>query len=740
MSAHPLRHRLQAVVLAAIVTGLGPPAATAAPPADDALTTRLRELDPKVLPPGGAKATMLMDDARARLRAANLRENAAWGRVRTKADWETYRDARVRALRESLGPYPPAPKELKVRVVKSIDGDGYRVENLVFESRPGLVVTANLYSPADPPGSMPGILVSHAHHTPATRDELQHIGMTWARQGCLVLVPEHLGHGERRQHPFVRQDQYPGPFRLGRQDYYCRYNTAMQLHLAGESLMGWLVWDLMRGVDVLLSRPGVDKDRIILLGAVAGGGDPAAVMAALDPRVAAVAPYNFGGPQPDYPVPPDAETDFYYFGVPSWESTRCLRNGARDGFAHWLIVGSVAPRRLVYAHEFGWDKDRDPVWPRLEKVFGYSDAADQLAVAAGRGHLKGPPPENTHCVHIGPVHRAGLYPAFKKWFGMEMPAKEFLQHRPEEELACLTPDVVREFKPRPAHELAAGLGAERGAAYRARLDRMPAAERRGQLGKDWAALLGVVEPKGDPKATAGDRQEVDGVAVERVSLEVEPGVVVPLLMLIPPGEKGAKRPVVVGVAQEGKAGFLAHRAGAIADLLRGGAAVCLPDVRGTGETNPGGDRGRTGGRHGRVRRRADARPDPPSGPGSATCGRYSATSAPGPIWPPGTPPCGATPSPRRTPPAESVEVPLDAGKPPALAEPLGGLLALFGALYEDDIRAVSARGGLAGYASVLKSPFCHVPHDAVVPGALTLGDLGTVAAVVAPRRCGWRPS
>ena len=34
---------------------------------------------------------------------------------------------------------------------------------------------------------------------------------------------------------------------------------------------------------------------------------------------------------------------------------------------------------------------------------------------------------------------------------------------------------------------------------------------------------------------------------------------------------------------------------------------------------------------------------------------------------------------------------------------------------------------------MLKSPFCHVPHDAVVPGALTLGDLGTVAAVVAPR-------
>ena len=47
-----------------------------------------------------------------------------------------------------------------------------------------------------------------------------------------------------------------------------------------------------------------------------------------------------------------------------------------------------------------------------------------------------------------------------------------------------------------------------------------------------------------------------------------------------------------------------------------------------------------------------------------------------------------------------------------MAEPLGGLLALFGALFEDDVRAVSVHGGLAGYESLLLSPFCYVPHDA----------------------------
>src|SRR5262249_19703369 len=161
-------------------------------------------------------------------------------------------------------------------------------------------------------------------------------------------------HGERRQHPFTDAAKYPHPFKPGRQDYYFRYNVGLQLHLVGDSLMGWMVWDLMRGVDLLLSQPGMDARRVVLLGAVAGGGDPAAVTAARDRRIAAVVPFNCGGPQPEtvYPLPADAGESFNYAGGGSWESTRNLRLSARDGFLPWVIVGSVAPRGLVYAHEF----------------------------------------------------------------------------------------------------------------------------------------------------------------------------------------------------------------------------------------------------------------------------------------------------------------------------------------------------------------------------------------------------
>jgi hypothetical protein len=97
-------------------------------------------------------------------------------------------------------------------------------------------------------------------------------------------------------------------------------------------------------------------------------------------------PFNFGGPQHDYSLPDDLARDFYFFGVPSWESTRCLRMGARDAFAQWVIVASVAPRRLLYAHEFAWDRERDPVWPRLQKVFAWYEASDRLDAANGRGN------------------------------------------------------------------------------------------------------------------------------------------------------------------------------------------------------------------------------------------------------------------------------------------------------------------------------------------------------------------
>ena len=67
------------------------------------------------------------------------------------------------------------------------------------------------------------------------------------------------------------------------------------------------------------------------------------------------------------------------------------------------------------------------------------------------------------------------------------------------------------------------------------------------------------------------------------------------------------------------------------------------------------------------------------------------------------------------------------------AEPMGAHLALLTALYDDGIRAVVARGGLAGYLGVLEDPFAYMPIEDIVRGILKTGDIADIAASLAPR-------
>jgi dienelactone hydrolase len=709
---------------------------------------QLRDLDANIFSSEAAKerhlGEMVQRDQRARVHDAIARDAKLFDALKTRADWEKYRDVRLKALRESLGLYA-TPKTITPTVTRTLEGDGYRIQNVVFESRPGLVVTANLYSPAkQPAAAMPGILIIHGFHQPKSQAELQDMGVNWAKLGCTILVPDQLCHGERRQHVFTSDKSYDGKFNLPRQDYYSRANAGAQLLINGESLMGWMVADALRCIDVLLTRPGVDKERIIVLGAVAAGGDTAAVTAALDPRVAAVVPFNFGGPEPEttYPLPAEAEKAFPYAVGGHWDSTRRLRNSARDGFWPWVIVGAAAPRRLIYAHEFAWDREHDPVWLRLEKSYKWHDASDHLAFAHGSGTLFGKP-EGTGCANIGPVHRSAIYPTFQRWFGMAAPEKEAQQRRPAEDLLCLTPEASKTMKPRFVYEIAADLATERVTAARKRLAALPPDERRGRLRADWARLLGVVDPSDKSAVVEQRKDRLADVTVERLALETEKGIVVPMLLLLPPRKGDEKLPLVVGLAHEGKGGFLKHRSESIAELLKGGVAVCLPDVRGTGETRPAGDRrgapagrlatvqetspgtilanedlmlGRTlfGDRLRDVRavlRYLHTRPD-------LDAGRLA-------LW-------GDSFSPNNS--ADSkLEVPWDAEKLPHQSEPLGGLLALFGALFEDEMRAVAVNGTIVSYQSLLGSQFCYTPHDVLVPGAATAGDLPEVVVALAPR-------
>jgi dienelactone hydrolase len=726
-------HRILSPIflLVAVVTGRS---AAQDAPSLDAIVAALPQWGRPILGPDAPEQKFRSAALQQMRASANARDREAWAHVDSKDSWEKFRDAKVALLKRSLGSWPEGPQQPTTVTTRTIDGDGFRIENLVYGIRPGLVVTANLYVPDPPRKAMPGIVIIHSHHNPKTQGELQDMGMTWARAGCLVLVPDQLGHGERRQHPFVNEKSYPAPFKVGRQDYYFRYNLGVQLQLVGESLPGWMVWDLMRGIDVLLARPGIDRHKIIVLGSVAGGGDPAAVLAALDPRVAAVVPFNFGGAQPEtkFPLPKDAELTFNYMGGGSWESTRNLRLSARDGFLPWLIVAAAAPRPLIYAHEFAWDQPRDPVWKRLQKTYNFYEAADHLASVHGRGAVTGKPPEATHCNNIGAEHRKGIHPAFERWFGIE--AHEYQKRLPSEQLQCLTAEAKMLLKPRPLHVLADEVAGKRLEDARARRAGLSPDERRAALQKDWWSLLGLETRQGAKMHTVetgrpwlGDARFISAV----IRHPEEPNLAVPLVWLQPASAK-KDMPVVVGIAQGGKAGFMEHRAETIARLLQAGVSVCLPDLRGAGEMHPAkAGRGRTSGdtgisatewMHGRT-----------------VLGRQvqelllvldalrAQGTGPAVLWGDSFAPVNAADA--------NLAVPYDADRQPELGEPMGGLVALLAGLLapEGSVAAIESCGSLASYRSVLADPFFYLPHDSLVPGVLAACDIDDVASAWAPR-------
>jgi dienelactone hydrolase len=593
-------------------------------------------------------------------------------------------------------------------------------------------MTANLYLPENPAGRMPGMVIVHSQHYPKTQGELHDMGEMWARAGVAVLVMERPGYGERVQTtPWYRQA------------YGSRFLFSKQLFLTGESYSGWAAWDIIRSVDYLLERSDIDRERIIVLGSVAGGGEPAGVAAALDPRITAVAPFNY-------------------------DQGHVRVHGDSPGqigkqFSPWVVAASIAPRKFIRAFEFGWEgaekADYPDLWfdglERSRKVWGFYDALDNLATSQAYGLIRLSMERVSHCFSIGPQQRAELHPTLQRWFGIPLPSDEDLailpdsqlstnpqreaarlqeagRRRPHAELLSMTPEVSLQIQRDPLHQIARDIAAEDLAAARKRRNALKTEAQADDLRKKLEAKLGEISPNPRPDAVMHGRRSVLGADVEAISLTVEEGISVPLLLLLP--KQRAAGAVAVAVAQGGKERFLANRAKDIAALLEQGIAVCLPDVRATGETSPSSERRDNGAHQGLAQLEFDL--------GRSLLGsqlrdlrtvlaylrsRSDLGLKKIALWGDSFVPAN---------PEHLYLDEIEAHSGPQIqyqAEPMGAHLALLAALYENDVQAIVARGGLDAYLSALDSPFTYTPVDTVVVGILKSGDVSDIAAALAPR-------
>ena len=181
-----------------------------------------------------------------------------------------------------LGGFPERTP-LNARTVGTIKADGYRIEKVIYDSQPQHRITANFYVP-DGDGPFPGVLVSSGHsRTAKTADYNQRFGIMMAKTGMAALCFDPIGQGERSQILNSEgQNQLSGTTTE-------HFLVGVGSILVGRSTARYRVWDAMRSIDYLASRPEIDAQRIGMTGC-SGGGTLTSFTMALDDRVKCAAP------------------------------------------------------------------------------------------------------------------------------------------------------------------------------------------------------------------------------------------------------------------------------------------------------------------------------------------------------------------------------------------------------------------------------------------------------------------
>jgi len=283
-------------------------------------------------------------------------------------EWRAWRTELTRQLTDLLGGFPDHRHPLNATVTERVEEEAFVRKRVVFESEPGVAVPAYLLLPRNVTQgqALPAVLCLHGHGrgkddvvglaaTPKERQQrIQALnydyGRRFAERGYVVLAPDARPFGERAADGMT-----------------CAWAMTAGL-LLGKTLVGLRVWDAMRAIDYLQTRPEVDPARIGCVG-FSWGGTHTIYTAALDERItAAVVSGYFGA-----------------FGEMLIEAEEC----PCQYVPHLLryadlsdLVSLIAPRPLLIEH--GTDDPQataavvDEAYARVESAYRLIGAADRI--------------------------------------------------------------------------------------------------------------------------------------------------------------------------------------------------------------------------------------------------------------------------------------------------------------------------------------------------------------------------
>jgi pimeloyl-ACP methyl ester carboxylesterase len=207
---------------------------------------------------------------------------AAWEGIGTEQELLKFQRELRKRLLDMIGGLPAEKNPLNARITGRIQMKGFHIEKLIFESLPGIYVSALVYAPDDA-GKHPAVLVPSGHSING-KAYYQALCQRLVQRGYVVISWDAFGQGERSQ--FWDEKNHKSRYNLICAEHAILGNLA---YLAGTNLARWEIWDGIRAVDYLLTRPDVDPERINITG-TSGGGFQTTLIAALDPRIKVVAP------------------------------------------------------------------------------------------------------------------------------------------------------------------------------------------------------------------------------------------------------------------------------------------------------------------------------------------------------------------------------------------------------------------------------------------------------------------
>jgi len=483
--------------------------------------------------------------------------------ISTSDEWKERQSQIRETLLQVVGPFPPKTR-LHAIIVDTIIKEGFKVEKIVFESRPHFYVTACLYLPEKIEKKRPAIIYCSGHSDIGFRNgPYQLVILNLVKKGFIVFAFDPVGQGERIQH----YDVDFAESKIGLPTVEHSYPGA-QCFLTGSSLANYIIWDGIRAVDYLLSREEVDIERIGITGR-SGGGTQAAYIAAFDKRILAVAPECYTTSFErllESMGPCDAEQNFYH-GIASGIDFADLYE-VRAPFPTLIITTTRDIFSIQGARETTMEIKK------MYRSFGKEKNIRQI---------------EDDDIHASTVNnREKTYAFFQKFLNLPgSPDEEKVSYLTREELQITSTGQV-----------CTSLGSETVFNLNAEFANR---QIKNSVAKEKNILLHIqttrqiagdisgyqVPEKGSNPVFTG-RLKRDGYSIEKYFIQGEGKYVIPYLLFKPVGE--GPFPVIIYL-HPGDKGTEAHPGGEIEWFVRKGWMVVAPDLLGQGEAGPGSYKG-----------------------------------------------------------------------------------------------------------------------------------------------------